>query len=114
MASVTRKVVACHSLHGVNYEDYVRYRDTPQNRHLRMTYQDGCLQLMSPELAHERPSERLSMIIRATAAVFDIDCEGTGSTTFRKGQPGTHFGQGKEADRSFYIANEPAIRQKDQ
>ncbi len=40
-------------LRGVPYGHYVRLRDEPDNDHLRMTYYDGTLEIMSPEHIHE-------------------------------------------------------------
>jgi len=100
------------ALRGVPYDVYLRLRDDPRNRGLRMTYHDGTLEVMSPEFRHEKGARRLSMIVNAYASVLGVDCEGSRSTTFRKGLPGQLTGKGKEPDESFYFTNLTAIRAK--
>jgi Uma2 family endonuclease len=75
-----------------------------------MIFHDGVLEIMSPEYPHEVGAERLGLLIRAVALVFDIDCQGSGSTTFRRGQRGLPRGFGREPDRSYYFARAAAIR----
>lgn len=70
-------------LHNVPWDIYVGLRDTG-NPHIRMSYHDGTLHLMSPEFIHEVTAERLGMLVRAVAAAFDLTVVGTRSTTFRR------------------------------
>jgi Uma2 family endonuclease len=114
MATVVRKAVGQTVLHGVAYDDYVKYRLDPKNDHLRMTYHNGWLALISPALRHERPAEHLGMIVRAVAAVFAIPYLVSRCTTMRRGVPGTQLGSGKEPDNSFYFAHLAAVRGKDE
>ena len=100
-------------LWGVTYDSYLAMRDNPRNDHIRMTYHDGVLEIMSPELRHERGGSCLGMIVRAYAASTGMECEGSGSTTFCKGLPGELKGKGKEPDESFYIRHHDLIRNKD-
>jgi Uma2 family endonuclease len=92
-------------LRGVPYEVYVRLRDEPDNDHLRMTYYDGTLEIMSPESIHERPSRRFGHFFAVLCEELDIPFEAAGSTTFRRGEPGSKKGKGKEPDEGFYFAN---------
>jgi Uma2 family endonuclease len=91
------------SITGVTYDSYVRIRDDPGNRGLRMAYHDGVLEIMSPEFRHDRAGRRLLLLIYAYCKAFEVACEPAGSTTFRKGLPGQLKGKGKEPDESFYI-----------
>jgi Uma2 family endonuclease len=101
-------------LRGVRYGDYVRLVRQYENRHLRMTYHDGTLEIMSPEYIHERPSTRLGVLIRVVCEELDITYEGTASTTFRRGEdPTKKKGKGKEPDESFYFANATRILGKE-
>jgi Uma2 family endonuclease len=93
----------------VTYDAYVRMRDHRRNRHLRMAYHDGVLEIMSPEFRHDRQSRRIYTVIYAYAGAFKVPCEAAGSTTFRKGALGQLKGKGREADESFYIGD--AVRQ---
>ncbi len=100
-------------LRGVPYDWYVGLRDDPGNRHLRMTYDDGVLEIMSPLFRHEMNAERIGMIVRAIAAVFVLACTGARCTTIRRGTAGTRLGKGKEPDNSYYFANAPSLRGKE-
>jgi Uma2 family endonuclease len=113
MSTITRRRAPA-TVHGVPYDVYVRLRDHPRNEHLRMVYFNGTLQIMAPaEFRHERGSRLLGLIVLAYAVVFELDCEGAGSTTFRRGLPDQLKGHGKEPDQSFYIAHAAAVREKD-
>ena len=82
---------------------YRRVRSARRNRHLRMTYHDGTLILMSPEYVHEFSAELLGLIVRAAVAALGVPVAGTRTTTFgRKGQRPLK-GSGKEPDAGFYI-----------
>ncbi len=100
-------------LRGVPYDWYARLRDETGNRHLRMTYTDGVLEIMSPEFRHEKNAEQIGMIVRAVASAFAIGCIGARCTTIRRGARGTRRGQGKEPDASFYFAHAAAVRGKE-
>jgi len=114
LATVTVvEVPATTVLRRVAYQDYVRLRDEPANAHLRMTYHDGTLEIMSPEYLHEKPSRRLGLVVFVLTQELDIPSEGTQSTTFRRGSVGLKKGHGKEPDQSFYFANVDHILGKD-
>ncbi|MCA1685844.1 MAG: Uma2 family endonuclease [Planctomycetia bacterium] len=100
-------------LRGVTYDVYVALCDNPRNDHLRMTYHDGVLEIVSPAYRHERGSTLLALVIRAYAASTGLECLGAGSTTFRKGLPGQLKGKGKEPDESFYFTHLDVIGPKD-
>ena len=95
----TRRII----LRDVPWSAYTTLRDAPANRHLRMTYLDGTLELMSPEFVHEKIAERLGMLIRAVSRAFDITYQGAGSTTFRRRRRKPLGGHGREADLSYYF-----------
>jgi Uma2 family endonuclease len=106
MATGTRKHTSVFFLHGVPYKAYVRLALAPENRHLRMAYHDGTLEIVSPKLRkHEAPSDRLRIIITAVADRFGLPYDGTGSYTYRRSGGGPYRGKGKEPDQSFYFAN---------
>jgi Uma2 family endonuclease len=99
-------------LHGVTYGMYVRLWKDPRNYHYRMTYYDGTLEIMSPAYLHERPSQKLGLLVRAVAAALNIPYLGSGSTTFCRGQRGLARGKGKEPDQSFYFARRLQVADK--
>ena len=99
------RIVAPTVLRGVTYGDYVRLRDEPDNGHLRMTYHDGTLEIMSPEYIHVVPSRGFVVIFTVLCEELDLPFQVSGSTTFRRGEPDRKKGKGKEPDESFYFAN---------
>ena len=97
-------------LRGIPYRTYVSLRAPQDNNHLRMEYLNGTLTIMSPAYAHDFSSQRVGLLIRLVASVFDIPLSGAGSTTLHRRGEGVRKGAGKEPDTSFYFANWPLIR----
>ena len=52
-------------LRGVDWDSYARMRDHPGNNHLRMSFLDGTLILMSPQYIHDRYGLRFAYLIAA-------------------------------------------------
>ena len=90
-------------LTGVTYDMYLRLRSAPGNRGLRMAYNDGVLETMSPEFRHDKGARRIFTIVLAYCKAFDVPLIPAGATTFSRGAPGLRKGRGKEADESFYL-----------
>jgi Uma2 family endonuclease len=101
-------------LRGVSFDVYNELRREPANRLLRMTYHNGTLEIMSPQYRHEKASRRIGFIVLAVTSVLGIPCQGAGSTTFSRRGPRRLQGWRKEPDQSFYLANEPRIRGKEE
>src|SRR5271157_6493201 len=114
MASIQLDTRLVFPLRGVSYDFYEEVRRAPGNYHVRMTYYDGTLEIMSPQYRHEKHSRRIGLIVLAVTSLLGITCEGTGSTTFKRRGQGRKRGSGKEPDQSFYLANESRIRDKEE
>ena len=101
-------------LRSIPWTLYARMRRTRANRHLRMTYHEGTLFLMSPQYLHESGAERLSTIVKEVADAFAIDYASTRTTTL--GRPAAEGGgHAKEPDAAFYLgANEALVRDRTQ
>jgi Uma2 family endonuclease len=93
------------TLTGVSYAAYVEVRDHPGNRGKRMTYHDGVLEIMAPELIHDDGARNLFVIVFAYCKAFQVPSRAAGSTTFRRGLAGGLKGDGKEPDESFYLGD---------
>ncbi len=107
MATVTRRprsgVVV---LRQVPFEYYVQLTNASANRHLRMAYHDGTLEIVSPRLRqHEEPSVKFRWIVTALCRHWKIPFHCSAGATFRKGGEGPFKGVGKEPDESYYIAS---------
>ncbi len=102
-------------LRRVPFKVYVRLALADENRHLRMAYHDGTLEIVSPKIRkHEGPSGRIRIIITTVANRFGLTYDGTGSYTFRRAGDGPYLGKGKEPDQSFYFANADRVpRERD-
>jgi Uma2 family endonuclease len=74
-------------------------------RSIRVTYDRGNVELMSPLFEHETYGDVLATFIEILLDEFGIDYKPAGSTTFRREDQE----RGLEPDRSFYIANVGAI-----
>ncbi len=97
-------------LHHVDWETYCKLRDEPANDHIRMSYLDGELILMSPEYLRDDGAERLGLLVRGATSAFGLTVKGIRTTTLRKAT-GQSKGSGKEPDNAFYLgANERWIR----
>ncbi len=93
-------------LHGVSYKTYGRLLRNPNNRHLRMAYHDGTLEIVSPILyAHEGASRRFSLLVILVGKALRLRFSGTGSLTIRRGGDGPNEGVGKEPDQGFYFGS---------
>src|SRR5262245_15529 len=68
---------------------------------VKITFNRGEIELMSPKIQHEQPHFRLGLIVVIVAAELGLQLRNAGATTFRREQAE----QGLEADESFYIAH---------
>ncbi len=100
-------------LRGISWREYLRLRDNPENYHVRMSYLDGTLILMSPLYTHDNSGWKLGQVIDMVAWVHRVPHLGTATTTLRRKGPGPKKGTGKEPDLGFYFGDhELRIRQK--
>lgn len=101
-------------LHGVPWNAYLAINSERANWHLRMTYLDGTLEIMSPQYRHDKSAYRIDKLIDAVTEVFDLTMANARTTTLRRKGRGKKKGAAKEPDTSFYLANEPLIRDQEQ
>ena len=72
----------------------------------RIKYRQGSLTLVSPSHIHETGAERVDGLVKAMCTELDIDYHATASTLYRR----PDLDSGIEADKTYYISNEPAVR----
>jgi Uma2 family endonuclease len=77
-------------------------------RSLRLTYDDGDLEIMVVSYKHENYSFTLGEIVSTISDWLELDFVAAGSTTFR----GEKKKKGFEGDGSFYFKNAQVIRGK--
>ncbi len=109
MATAQLPTVQCLILDNVDWRMYSQLlRAFAERPGIRLTYDRGTLEIMSPLLAHDGDADFLGMLVRALAAGMKIPIKGSGSTTLRRRKKQ----KGLEPDRGFWIANEAAMRGK--
>lgn len=97
-------------LHDVSWELYEHLLAEIGDRPIRVTFDDGSLEIMSPLPKHEKWKKRIGGMIEIVAIERSIPMEPFGSTTFRRQEPG----KGLEPDECYYIQNASVMRGKDE
>ncbi len=110
LTSTTEEITGSHLvLHDISWEMYEKLLDVfAEHPKLRMTYYKGTLELMTPLSDHERYRWTFGRLVAALSEELGLEILGVKSTTWRSEPDAV----GKEADESFYIQNELAVRAK--
>jgi Uma2 family endonuclease len=97
-------------LRNISWETYERMlEDLADCSAPRLTYDQGDLEIMSPQAQHEVINETIKLFLSLVSLELEIEIRGLGSTTFRREDAERGF----EADSCFYLQNEALIRGKD-
>ncbi|QLE56685.1 Uma2 family endonuclease [Nostoc sp. TCL26-01] len=80
------------------------------DRAVRLAYDQGMLEIMTPLMPHEHNNRLLEHLIFALAEVLNLNLKSIGSTTCKRAD----LLRGVEPDSAFYIQNELVMRQKQQ
>jgi Uma2 family endonuclease len=100
---------AGETLHNVEWATYCKLRDDPANDHLRMTYLDGDLTIVSPQhIGHEIDSRGIFIVVMTVARACRIRFLPVGTTTLRKEGRTSPDRAGKEPDEGFYLGDDVA------
>ncbi|HUG89575.1 MAG TPA: Uma2 family endonuclease [Planctomycetaceae bacterium] len=97
-------------LYNVGWETYERLCELLEPTGVRMTYDSGSLELMSPSRRHERYGHTLGRCVEVIAEELDVALEPGGKMTFRR----RDVARGIEPDDCFWIAHEAEIRGKEE
>jgi Uma2 family endonuclease len=97
-------------LHDVSWQFYEHLLREVGDRPIRVTYDHGKLEIMSPLPKHEKWGNRIGRMIELLAIELDIPMEPLGSTTFKR----EDLQKGLEPDECYYIQNAAAVRGKDE
>lgn len=93
----------------ISWEMYEKILEAFGDRRLRHTYADGMLEIMAPLYIHEWRKKFIGRMIEMMAWRLRIPICCAGSTTLRKKLKR----RGLEPDESYYVANEPVVRGRD-
>ncbi|HEV3025791.1 MAG TPA: Uma2 family endonuclease [Pirellulales bacterium] len=96
-------------LQNVPWDVYVELREIDANRHVRMTYDHGSLQLMAPSARHEDYARLIERMIHAIVEELDIPIRSLGSTTWKQRAESA----GLEADDCYFILNAAGVAGRD-
>ena len=95
-------------LSGISWELYEQLRENEENWHVRMAYDNGRLELMSPSPDHEAVTKLVAQMVEALTAELSIPRRSLRSTTWKRRQ----LGKGCEADECYYILNHHRVRER--
>jgi len=110
MPLVQPQIRATTLLSPISWQTYEHLlNDLGEGYAVRLTYDQGCLEIMPPPLPpHEIYSTLIHDFIRILGEELDIDIHSIGSTTLRR----QDLQQGLEPDKAYYIQNEAQVRDK--
>jgi Uma2 family endonuclease len=107
MSTATRPKAQRLVLYNVDWKTYSRLlRIFAERRSVRLAYDRGVLEIMSPLYEHESDGRFLSRLVLAIIDELKLPVVEGGSMTFRRRRKG----RGVEPDSSFWIAHEPQVR----
>lgn len=95
-------------LHDVPWTRYERLLRALDDRHLRLTYDRGTLEIMTLSHEHEGTSYLLGRFVDVMTEEADLPVKAGRSTTFRRRKKE----KGLEPDNCYWIANEKKVRGK--
>jgi Uma2 family endonuclease len=78
------------------------------HRATRLAYDQGILEIVAPSMHHEHTIRVIDQLILTLAEELNLNLKSTGSVTCKR----QDLLRGVEPDSSFYIQNEPVMRQK--
>jgi Uma2 family endonuclease len=112
MSTVPARIVRGNRLllRGVEWSTYtLLLRAFAEQPGVRLTYDRGTLEIMSPLYRHDHDAELLGQLARVMTEELGLTLAAGGSVTLRLRKKR----RGIEPDRCYWIANEPRIRGKD-
>ena len=110
MSSVAHSPERIVYLSEVDWETYEKLRGLERSRNVRMTYDEGDLELMSPSKLHERIAELLACLILVWTEELGVARQSCGSMTFKR----KDLRKGFEPDKCYYIQHEAMVRDREE
>lgn len=109
MATVQAPTAQRLVLDNVNWRTYTRLLYTfAGRRRLRLTYDRGTLEIMSPLLEHDWDGDFLGALVRALTEELGQPLKAGGSVTLRR----RRTQRGLEPDRCYWVSSESQVRGK--
>jgi Uma2 family endonuclease len=101
MTLLTSPLSSNHFVARVDWDGYGKILEAMAPNRIRITYDQGWLELMSPTPEHERLKSQLSRVLEALFLAFDVDFLNGGSTTFKS----QLIDRGFEPDECYWLTN---------
>jgi len=96
-------------LDDVSWQLYEHLLEEIGDRPIRMTFDQGNLEIMSPLPKHERWKGRIAQMVEILEVELNISMEPLGSTTFAR----EDLAKGLEPDECYYVQHAADVRGKD-
>jgi Uma2 family endonuclease len=93
----------------IPWETYVTYSDGLGPRHIRVTYDEGEMEVMTLSPRHENRKKFLGRLVEALSEELVIDIASFGSMTCRR----EDMKRGLEPDDCYWIQHESAVRDRE-
>jgi len=88
--------------HQCSWEDYEQlFEDLSDRPHLRVSYDQGRLEIMSPLQEHEEYARFIDALVRAFSEYLKLKLQAYGGATWKR----QRLARGAEPDCCFYVAN---------
>ena len=98
-------------LKNISWQTYeALLKDLESQRGIRLTYDRGLLEIMTPLAPHERNSRLIGRLVEALTEELNIEICSLGSLTCKR----EDLARGLEPDECYYIQNKPVIRSLEQ
>lgn len=94
------------ALHNVSWEFYETCLREIGDGNVRLTYDRGTLEFLSPSERHNRSKRLLGRLLETLTEELGIEIRSEGSTTWRKKEKQ----RGLEPDECYYVEHEPLVR----
>lgn len=107
IASPIKQTTEIIHLSGISWQTYETLLKELEHRRLRLTYNRGNLEIMTPSPEHELSKEVLGRFVETLAEELEIQIYPLGSTTLKRPEM-----SGAEPDKCFYIRNINLVRGK--
>jgi Uma2 family endonuclease len=95
-------------VHGISWNGYETMLRELEGRRLRITYDQGAMEIMAVSLEHEFDGEILGGFVRLLTLELDIPLRSGGSTTFKD----EALEKGIEPNKCWWVQNERKMRGK--
>jgi Uma2 family endonuclease len=105
-AAVRTQPVQRFVLHNVSWEEYGKFLEAIGENHVRVTYDRGSIEFMSPQPIHEVYKMLFGRLFDVLMMELNVPMKALGSTTFRRPEADA----GLEPDQCFYFSSAARVR----